>query len=263
MAAEEKDSTPPIRKATHTLAGGPGTALAHKEGLPFPYSPLFNGTLAHRLGFDDSNFRGSLHLGASILPVPFAMFEYRGGSGPDFLTAMVAGYEIGYQIGEALGFTAYDLGFYPTAIAGVFGATAAGAKILGFNPSKIESAPSLNIGQAAGSMQYLDNGAWNKRLHPGRAAHNVILSLFFSARGFRGVSHPLEGEYGLLKAHCDSPRPEKRVEGLGKEWVTLETGLKSYPSCRLTHGTVDAMIDLRAIVSQSLAEVEKVRVFLH
>jgi len=89
------------------------------------------------------------------------------------------------------------------------------------------------------------------------------LSLFFSARGFRGVSHPLEGEYGLLKVYCDSPRPEKRVEGLGKEWVTLETGLKPYPSCRLTHGTVDAMIDLRAIVSQSLAEVEKVRVFLH
>ena len=264
MAAEEKDSTPPIRKAIQTLAGrpGPGTVIAHKEGLPFQYAALLNGTLAHTLDFDDTNFRGSLHLGASVIPATLAMCEYRGGSGRDFLTAMVAGYEVACRVGEALGLTAYDRGFHPTAIAGVFGATAAGAKVLGFNPSKIENAMGLNISQAAGSMQYLDNGAWNKRLHPGLAAHNAILSLFFSEAGFRGASHPLEGQYGLLRGYSDSPSPEKLVAGLGKEWVTVETGLKPYPSCRLTHGTVDAMIELHSLLTPSLAEVEEVKVFL-
>ena len=263
MAAEEKDSTPAIRKAIQTLAGGPGpgTVIAHKEGLPFQYAALFNGTLAHTLDFDDTNFRGSLHLGASILPAIMATSEYRGGSGTDFLTAMVAGYEVACRIGEALGLTAYDRGFHPTAIAGIFGATAAGGKVLGFNSEKIENSLGLNISQAAGSMQYLDNGAWNKRVHPGLAAHNAILSLFFSEAGFRGASHPLEGKFGLLRGYCDSPRPEKLVEGLGKEWVTLETGLKPYPSCRLTHGTVDAMIELHGLLGRS-AEVQEIHLSL-
>src|SRR4030042_984165 len=264
MAAEEKDSTPPIRMAIQTFAGGPGpgTVIAHKEGLPFQYAALLNGTLAHTLDFDDTNFRGSLHLGASVIPATVSMCEYRGGSGRDFLTAMVAGYEVACRVGEALGLTAYDRGFHPTAIAGVCGATVAGARVLGFNPSKIENAMGLNISQAAGSMQYLDNGAWNKRLHPGLAAHNAILSLFFSEAGFRGASHPLEGQYGLLRGYSDSPSPEKLVAGLGKEWVTLETGLKPYPSCRLTHGAVDAMIELHGVFGESLDEVEEVKITL-
>ena len=263
MAAEEKESTPSIVKAVRTLAGGPGPGMviAHKEGLPFPYAALLNGTLAHTLDFDDTNFRGSLHLGASILPAIIAMSECRGGGGANFLTAMVAGYEVACRIGEALGLTAYDRGFHPTAIAGIFGATAAGAKVLGFKPAEIENALGVNISQAAGSMQYLDNGAWNKRIHPGLAAHNAILSLFFSEAGFRGASRPLEGKFGLLRGYCDSPRPEKLVAGLGKEWVTLETGLNPYPSCRLTHGTVDAMIEFHGLLGGA-AEVQEIHLSL-
>jgi 2-methylcitrate dehydratase PrpD len=214
------------------------------------------------LDFDDTNFRGSLHLGASILPAVIALSEYRGGRGTDFLTAMVAGYEVACRIGEALGLTAYDRGFHPTSVAGIFGATAAGSKVLGFNSGKIENALGLNISQAAGSMQYLDNGAWNKRLHPGLAAHNAILSLFFSEAGFKGASHPLEGNFGLLRGYCDSPRPEKLADGLGRDWITLETGLKPYPSCRLTHGTVDAMVELHDLLGPSLPEIQEINLYL-
>jgi 2-methylcitrate dehydratase PrpD len=264
MATEEKESTPPIERAVRILAGGagPGTVIAHKDGLPFQYAALLNGALAHTLDFDDTNFRGSLHLGAPILPAVIALSEYRGGRGTDFLTAMVAGYEVACRIAEALGLTAYDRGFHPTSVAGIFGATAAGSKVLGFNSRKIKNGLGLNVSQAAGSMQYLDNGAWNKRLHPGLAAHNAILSLFFSEAGFKGASHPLEGNFGLLRGYCDSPRPEKLVDGLGREWVTLETGLKPYPSCRLTHGIVDAMVELHDLLGPSLPEVQEINLSL-
>ena len=53
-------------------------------------------------------------------------------------------------------------------------------------------------------MQYLANGSWNKRLHPGFAAHDGLLCTELAQAGVTGAAEPLEGRYGLLHSYSES-----------------------------------------------------------
>ena len=103
----------------------------------------------------------------------------------------------------------------------------------------------IALSQAAGSMQYLENGAWTKRLHPGFAAHDALVSLALARAGVRGAARALDGRYGLLTAYSSAPTPQHLVDRLGERWVLTETAIKPYPSCRFAHGAIDAALLLR------------------
>jgi len=187
------------------------------------------------------------------------MAERQGANGKDLLTAIAAGYEVCCRVGQALGLTAYNRGFHPTAIAGIFGATAAGSKILKFDTSQTENAFGLSLSQAAGSMQYIENGAWNKRLHPGLAAHNSILCLTMTECAVLGAAASIDGRYGLLTGYSNQPDAGSLTAGLGEEWVAAETAIKPYPSCRLTHGAVDGILDIcrkEGVLPEKVLEVD-------
>jgi len=247
FAAANAESSGPFREAVRALADrrGPGTVVGEARGYPYQYAALLNGAFAHTLDFDDTNLFGSLHPGAPVIPAALALAEREGVDGTRFLEALAAGYEVACRVGGALGQTAYDRGFHITAIAGIFGGVAAGAKVLGLDAGRIVDGFGIALSQAAGSMQYLENGAWTKRLHPGFAAHDALVALALARAGVVGAACPLDGRYGVLTGYSNAPRPELLVEELGQRWVLAETAIKPYPSCRLTHGAVDALIALR------------------
>ena len=247
FAAVQAESSGPFRQAVLALAPrpGPGTVVGEARGYPFQYAALLNGAFAHTLDFDDTNLFGALHPGAPVIPAALAMAEQEGASGARFLEALAAGYEVACRVGAALGQTAYDRGFHITAVAGIFGAVAAGAKVLGLDPPRTVDAFGIALSQAAGSMQYLENGAWTKRLHPGFAAHNALMSLALARAGVRGAARPLDGRYGLLTGYSNEPTPKHLVDRLGERWALIETAIKPYPSCRLAHGAIDAALSLR------------------
>ena len=99
---------------------------------------------------------------------------------------------------------------------------------------------------ACGSMQYLESGSWNKRIHPGLAAHNALLALELARAGVVGAVRPLEGRSGVLHAYTDDPHPRALTDALGERWLLAETGIKPYPACRLAHGAIDAAFAVRA-----------------
>lgn len=94
-------------------------------------------------------------------------------------------------------------------------------------------------------MQYLDNGSHNKRLHPGFACHDAFVCVALAEAGVIGATRILEGKMGFLNAY--SPDPDKDlnrlVANLGHDWTFLDTALKPYPACRMTHGVIE-MADL-------------------
>jgi 2-methylcitrate dehydratase PrpD len=247
FAGTRAESSAPIRAGVDTLVppDGPGTVVGVARGYPFPYAALLNGAFAHSLDFDDTNIHGSLHPGAPVIPAALAVAERIGASGADLLVALAAGYETCCRVGAALGQSAYDRGFHLTGVAGVFGAIAAGARLHGFTPEQVANAWGLGGSMAAGSMQYLANGAWNKRLHPGLAAHDGLLCLSFTESGVAGAAMPFEGRFGLLTGYTDEPTPDLLTRDLGSRWVLSETAIKPYPSCRLTHGAIDVALELR------------------
>lgn len=252
-ASRHADSGQAVLAAVRSLAGasGPGTVVGLTETFPPAHAALLNGTHAHSFDFDDTNAYGTLHPGASVIAAALAAAESRGSSGRELLTALAVGYETAARVGAALGETAYDRGFHPTGVAGIFGAVAASARLLGLTERELLAAWGAAGSFASGSMQYLADGAWNKRIHPGWAAHSGLFAAFLAASGFHGAAQPLEGRYGLLGAYGDAPRPELAVDGLGERWLMLLTAIKPYPSCRYTHGAVDAALRLRERVGDA------------
>jgi len=248
FAARHAESSTAFRAAVDSLAptGGAATVVAEARTYPLQYAALLNGAYAHTLDFDDTSLFGSIHPGAAVIPAALAMAEAEGAGGSALLEALVAGYEIACRVGAAIGTSAYDRGFHNTPIAGIFGAVAAAGRLARLSVVELQSAFGLAGSQAAGSMQYLENGAWNKRLHPGFAAHDALLAVAFARAGVLGASAPIEGRYGLLAAYSNAPQPQLLLDKLGQWWASAEVGLKPYPSCRLTHAAIGAALALRA-----------------
>ncbi len=245
--------------------GGEATVFATGETLEPEYAALLNGALIHSLDYDDTHRAASHHPGATVIPAAIAAAESvdRDVSGKELLTAIVAGYELNCRLGQAINPEShYDRGFHGTATCGTFAATAAAGKILGLDEEELINAFGLNGSQAAGSQQYLFNGSWNKRAHPGLSAHSAILAVRFAQAGFYGSEAPIEGEDGFLNAYSDDPKPELATKGLGEEFELYRTGIKPYPCCRYMHAPLDATFAILERESIEPEDIERATVEL-
>ncbi len=255
------ESTPVFFRGIGAIAGeGDATVIGSSRTLPYQYAAMLNGTLAHTSDFDDTNAIGGGHLGAPVIAAALAAAERWGASGADFLAGTIAGYETMVRVGTGLGVSAYERGFHPTAVDGVFGATAAVCRVARADATVTEDALGLALSMAAGSMQYLENGAWNKRLHPGLAAYHGNLAHALAREGVLGAALPLEGKFGLLRGYSDRPDPAWLNRELGSRWYTLNTAIKPYPSCRFAHGAIDAIRQLQAEQPVDIDAVERIEV---
>ena len=261
-ASATADSTPALRDAVLALGGaGEASLIGEERTLSPAWAALLNGSYAHSLDADDTHREGSVHPGAAIVPTLLALAEQHRIGGRRLLAAMVAGYDVTCKLAMAVDpGSHYGRGFHPTATCGIFGATAAGANLLGLSAEVLGDAFGINLSQSAGSLEFLADGAWTKRLHPGLAAHGAILALELAGRGFRGPQDPFEGPRGFFHAYSDAARPRLAVEGLGERFEILATAVKPYPCCRYAHGPLDLVIRLAAENRIRPGEVESVRV---
>ena len=242
------DSSTPILKAVEALAGPAGgscTAIACNRSFPQPYAALLNGSFAHSMDFDDTHAGGALHPGASVLSVALAEAEVNQAvTSSDLLVAIAAGYEVTCRLGVALGIGGYERGFHNTSTAGCLGAVTTIAKLRKFSTAAIENALGLALSKAAGAMQYLANGSWNKRLHPGFAAHDAFICAALAEAGVTGAAEPIEGKFGLLNLYSASPAALSKSKPFFRHWEFMETSIKLYPACRMTHGQIELAVML-------------------
>jgi len=266
-AGHEADSTPSMLAMLKDLgldAPGEFTVFGMQRGYIAASAALLNGYLGHSLDFDDTHADSSLHPSAPVVPAAIAAAEMTGASGKDLLAAIVAGYEVCCRLGNALDPTAhYARGFHPTATAGTFGAAAAAGRLLGLDATGIASAFGVAASQAAGSLQFLVNGAWNKRYQVGAAAMNGLIAATLARRGFLGAADAIEGKHGFLRGYTDNPRPEMATAGLGTVYETMNIGMKPYPACRYTHAAVDGLLALSKEKGWSPDDIIDVTVGLH
>ncbi|RYY92967.1 MAG: MmgE/PrpD family protein [Comamonadaceae bacterium] len=247
FSAQFAESSPAFREGARALdpAGQGFSVIGEKGSYAQGQAALLTGAFAHTMDFDDTNVFGVLHPGAPVIAAALAAAEAGQATGRALIDAVAVGYEVVCRIGGALGETAYDRGFHVTGVAGIFGAIAAAGRLRGLDARTIEAAFGMAGSLASGSMQYLENGAWNKRLHPGFAAHNALMALAFAQAGVLAAQDPIAGRFGLLTGYSNNARPAVLQDDLGTRWVALQTGIKPYPSCRLTHGAIDAALALR------------------
>jgi 2-methylcitrate dehydratase PrpD len=168
------------------------------------------------------------------------------------------------RLGNALDPTShYARGFHPTATAGTYGAAAAAGKLLGLSGQQLIAAFGVSGSQAAGSLQFLVNGAWNKRYQVGAAAMNGVVAATLAKQDFVGATESVEGKHGLLVGYTDRADAAKAVANLGSVYETMKIGVKPYPSCRYTHAAVEALIDMRRQHNLTPDRISNVRIGLH
>ncbi len=212
------------------------------------WAALVNGVAAHGLEMDDVENRSSLHPGVVVFPAALALAEQMDASPADFYAAVVAGYEVTLRVGAALHpASAYERGFHPTAVCGTLGAAAASARLLRLSAEQTNMALGIAGSMAAGSMAYLDEGAWTKRLHPGWASHAGIMAARLASAGFVGPSAILESRYGFLHAYSSEGDVAELVRVADDDFAIMQVSLKPYACCRYMHGPIDCLLEIKRV----------------
>src|ERR1700730_16848092 len=153
------------------------------------------------------------------------------------------------RLGELLGpAELYRQGVHPTAICGVFGAAAAAGRLAALDADTIRRAFGIALSMSAGSMAYLSDGAWTKRLHSGSAAAGGILAVELAAAGFTGPLDAFGDRNGLMhiyggaRADAHAQAVLRHASGLR---AVHETSVKFHPCCRYMHGVMDLLAAYR------------------
>ena len=232
--------------------------------LSSPHAALVNGTEVQGFELDDVHRAGVLHVGAVVLPALISIAETRGHlSGRDFITAAVAGYEIGPRVGLCMGPEHIGQGWHSGATLGVFSAAAGAARGLGLDVEKTVHALGIAGTQSSGLMaaQY---GAMVKRMHAGRASQSGLYGALFAENGLTGIVNVLESEYGgfctTFSRSTDRFNLDELTAGLGTTWQTMGVALKFYSCVGSNHTTLDAIRELQAQRPFGPADIDRIEV---
>ncbi len=217
--------------------------------LPPRDAALLNGILCHGMDFDDTHLDGVVHPTVTSFPAALSAAMLTGASGEAMLLAYIIGMEVTARVGTVGRGAFHDHGFHPTGVAGIFGATLAAGRLMGLSARAMTGAQGIALSMASGSLEFLEDGAWNKRLHPGWAAQAGITAAALAGQDFVGASNPYAGRFGLYNlyaagglAGCDL---SLATAGLGEIWELERTAIKPFPACHFTHASVDAALLLR------------------
>jgi len=225
---------------------------------------FINGVRAHAIDFDDGYTQGSCHPGAVIFPAVFSIAKKYNSSTDEIIKAVVLGYDVMLRIAATVHPTSAKYGFHNTSIAGIFGAAAAAASIIGLDPKKMRNALGLAASFSGGILEFLEEGADSKRLHAGKAARDGVLCAEMAARGISGPNHFLEGNFGFFNAFTRNEiRSNFIIDSIGQKFLISDVYFKLYPCCRHYHAAIDAALDLKSEVNFQINEIKSIEIGLY
>jgi 2-methylcitrate dehydratase PrpD len=150
------------------------TPAASFRGTPYRGSiaqaALVNGTASDAFEMDDIRKEAILHPNALACPVALGFAEAAGGmSGRDVLTAIVAGYEVGTRVGNAVTMALFLRGFQPQGTSGAFVAAATAGRIIGLPAEQMQHAFGIAGSMGAGPGSVWETAEVGFKLYPGGA----------------------------------------------------------------------------------------------
>ena len=207
---------------------------------------LANGTLAHGLDYDDTLEGAIVHTGSCAGMTALAVGEQIGASGRAVLEAAIAGTEVMCKVGLVAPGKFHARGFHPTALCSTFGAAAAAGKLYNLTATQWSDALGLCGSQSSGIIEYLADGTWTKRMHPGWSAHGGVVATMLARQGFRGPAAVFEGRNGFYVSFGGGhDYPYEKILEVGKVWEIPKLAFKSYPCGSISHPYMDCALRLR------------------
>jgi 2-methylcitrate dehydratase PrpD len=188
-----------------------------------------------------------VHAGAVIVPAVLAACERHKPDGAAALLGIAVGCEVMCRLSMVVPKAVHKAGFHPTAVFGIMGATAGIGAALGLNASQIANALGIAGSMASGIIEYLAEGTWTKRMHPGWAAQSAIRAALMARAGFLGPRTVFEGVHGLFHAFAHTTEGDfGQLDGFGDVWVIETLAFKPYPCGTMAHPYIDCAKRLAA-----------------
>lgn len=255
-----------VLRAFNLVASNGNTAI---WGTPLKFdsrtASFVNGVSAHAFELDDSG--GCDHSGAVVLPAAIAALSDVSGpvNGTQFLTAILAGYEVGRRVLEACGgYSSHnELGWHSTGTCGVFGAAAAAGVLFNLDAEKHASALGIACSYAGGTWAFIHDGSQTKKLHAGRAAEGGLVAAKLAAAGFYGPASAFDttgwGNFFTTFDRAGAFADQLNVD-FGKFWRVNRCSIKPYATCRGTHSAIDAVEKMLTEHDFGIADIARIDV---
>jgi 2-methylcitrate dehydratase PrpD len=251
--------------------GGAGiaTTLCHGEKFTKAGAAFVNAEMIFAGGKWDT-FRMLTHPGIAIMPAALATAEVTGCSGKTFLTAIAAAYEVLERMASEFIPSVMARGFHAGPVFGIFGAAIAAAKILGLDANQINGAIAQCVNLASGNLEGIRSGG--RSLREGGAVRNALLAVALAKHGTPGGETTLEGEAGFYHSYAGNNLGQLRysftghnhtdlgkiTEGLGRDWMFLETLYRIYSTAGYNIAHVDVTAKLCEEHDISYTDIDRI-----
>lgn len=243
---------------------GPATIWADGTSATAPLAALANGVAIRYQDYNDVYFgpAWTAHPSDNIATL-FAVAEWQGCTGVDFLLAMVAAYEVQMRFSDLpVAKNLWHAGWHHTA-ACAYAAAAGVSKLLRLDAQRTTHAITL-AGARSNTFAEIRHGdiPMDKALSAPIMASQSILYALLARRGFTGASTLLEGRYGFRTAVAGGVdvQPLAPVKG---DFRILKIGLKPYPVEGMTPAMVQAAIELKDEHRIGPGDIRSIRILAH
>jgi 2-methylcitrate dehydratase PrpD len=270
LSGSKAETAPLVEQYVTSLGctSGGAAVLGSAVKLTPRFAALSNGIAIHVDDFDDTQLAVAkdrvygllVHPTVCVLPAALATAEVGGKSGKELLVAYHVGVEVECKIAEAISPRHYQDGFHTTGTVGVFGGTAACARLKGLDAVHTARAFAIAASQAAGLRENF--GTMMKPFQAGHATESGVVAADFAALGWTGAEQILEADRGFFHAYGGSYDPSVITDRLGKPWTFQNPGvsIKPFPSGSLTHPGMTELLRLIQVNKIRAADVEQVEV---
>jgi 2-methylcitrate dehydratase PrpD len=239
---------------------GPCTVIGGTARLGVEGAAFVNGTAAHGEDFDDTYEGGPVHAGAVVVPAVLAAAQRHGASGSELLRGVALGVEVMCRLCAVAPMKVHQAGFHPTAIFGVMGAVAGVGAMLRVPDKVMVNALGIAGSMASGIIEYLAEGAWTKRMHPGWAAQSGYRAVRLALAGFEGPRTVFEGQHGFFHGYANTVDGDfaAMLDGFGQRWLWTGIAFKPYACGTMAHPFIDCARAWRqrGIAPERIARIE-------
>lgn len=249
--------------------GAAATALCSGERFNKAGAAFVNAEMMFAGGKWDT-FRMLTHPGVAIMPPALAAAEATGCSGKEFITAIVAGYEVLERMASEFIPTLMSRGFHSGPVFGIFGGAVAAAKIHGLTAEQINGVIAQCVNLAAGNLEGARAGGAS--LREGGAVRNALLAVALGRFGKPSGDSTLEGEAGFYHAYVGnnlgllrySFTGHNRVDlanitkNLGEDWMFLETLYRIYSTAGYNIAHIDVTAALCREHGLGYADIDRI-----
>jgi 2-methylcitrate dehydratase PrpD len=176
------------------------------------------------------------------------------------MLAFHVGVEVENKIGDAASPRHEREGYHTTGTCGVFGSTAASAKLRGLNVT--QTAYALGVAGSESSGVRANFGSMSKSFNAGHAADCGTQAADLASLGWTAADDILESPLGFYRAGGGGYSPAAILNRLGKPWMFASPGdlIKRFPCGTIQQQVMDGMLRLIERYNIKATDVDRVEV---